>query len=295
MGRPMTSTVFISHAGADAKRAADVAGILTQSDIQTRFDRADLTLGDSFLTFMNEALNTSDYCLLLWSQQASATPWVELEWEAALYRSVREKRSFLVIGRLEEVDVPALLAPRLRIDLFPALDPGMSTLVNTWRADRAAESDSGKSVGAPWAENLPALEGAATVYIDSEEFGMTAPMGVKLEEPAGAFLDRVVTSFGLPRELSYAGKLGTRFSYRLFDKDSMLERTRSLAEQGITSGRVLTLETTATPFSTSAPVRGQLSPTVFRSGPSADQNAVLADAMKDYRAAVARAGLGPVK
>jgi hypothetical protein len=291
----MTSTVFISHAGADAKRAAEVAGILTQSDIKTRFDRGELTFGDSFLAFMNQALNTSDYCLLLWSQQASATPWVELEWEAALYRSVREKRSFLVIGRLEEVDVPALLAPRLRIDLFPALHPGMTALVNTWRADRAAETDSGKPVGAPWTENLPQIEGAATVYIDSEQFSMTAPMSVKLEEPAGALLDRVVASFGLPRELSYSGKLGVRFSYQLFDKWSVLERTRSLAEQGITAGRVLTLETTMTSFSTSAPVQGQLSPAVFRGGPSADQTAALVDAMKDYRAAIARAGLSPGK
>ena len=291
----MTSTVFISHAGADAKRAAEVAGILTQADIKTRFDRGELTFGDSFLAFMNQALNTSDYCLLLWSQQASATPWVELEWEAALYRSVRDKRSFLVIGRLEEVDVPALLAPRLRIDLFPALDPGMTALVNTWRADRAAETDSGKPVGAPWTENLPQIEGAATVYIDSEQFSMTAPMSVKLEEPAGALLDRVVASFGLPRELSYSGKLGVRFSYRLFDKWSVLERTRSLAEQGITAGRVLTLETTMTSFSTSAPVQGQLSPAVFRGGPSADRSAALVDAMKDYRAAIARAGLSPGK
>jgi hypothetical protein len=291
----MPTTVFISHAGADAMRAAEVVGILTRSNIRTSFDRAELTLGDSFLTFMNRALNTSDYCLLLWSHQASATPWVELEWEAALYRSVREKRSFLIIGRLEEVDVPALLAPRLRIDLFPALEPGMTALVNTWRADRAAETDSGKPVGAPWAKSLPTLEGAATVYIDSEQFSMTAPVGVKLEEPAGALLDRVVASFGLPRELSYSGKLGVRLSYQLFDRESVLARTQSLAEQGITAGRVLTLETTMTPFSTSAPIQGQHSPTVFRGGSDAnDRNAALLDAMRDYRAAVARAGLSSV-
>jgi hypothetical protein len=292
----MTSTVFISHAGADAIRAAEVAGILNQSEIRTRFDRAELTLGDSFLRFMNQALNTSDYCLLLWSLQASATPWVEMEWEAALYRSVREKRSFLVIGRLEEVDVPALLAPRLRLDLFPALEPGMTALVKTWRADRTAETESGKPVGAPWAENPLRIEEATTVYIDSEQFSMMAPMGVKLQEPAGALLDRVVASYGLPRELSYSGKLGVRFSYQLFDKGAALARTQSLAGQGITAGRVLTIETTMTPFSTSEPVQGQHSPTVFRSGPSAaDPSAALVDAMQAYRVAIARAGLGPLK
>jgi len=290
----MPSTVFISHAGPDALRAADVARVLTQADIRSRFDRAELTLGDSFLRFMNQALDTSDYCLLLWSRQASATPWVELEGEAALYRSVREKRSFLVIGRLEEVAVPSLLGPRLRIDLFPDLEPGMTALVNTWRADRTAETDSGKPVGAPWVENSAAVGEATTVYIDSEQFSMTAPVGVKLEEPAGALLDRVVASFGLPRELSYSGKLGVRFSYRLFDRESVLARTRSLMEQGVAAGRVLTLETTMTPFSSSAPVQGQHSATVFRGGPGAADPSALLDAMKDYRAAVARAGLSPI-
>jgi hypothetical protein len=171
----------------------------------------------------------------------------------------------------------------------------MIALVNTWHTDRAAETDSRKPVGAPRTESLPRLEEAATVYIDSEQFGMTAPVDVKLEEPAGWLLNRVVASFGLPSELSYSGKLGVRFSYQLFDKESVLARTQSLAEQGITAGRVLTLETTMTPFSTSAPVQGQHSPTVFRGGPDAnDRDTALHHAMRDYRAAVARAGLGSV-
>ena len=105
----MASTVFVSHAGADALRAAAVAGLLTASGLDVRYDRDELRLGDSFLAFMNDALSVSDYCLLLWSRQAAATPWVQLEWEAALYRSVNEKHGFLVVGRLEDIAAPALL------------------------------------------------------------------------------------------------------------------------------------------------------------------------------------------
>ena len=77
----MSSTVFISHAGADATRAAEVASISRSRRNNTRFDRAELALGDTFLTFMTHALTTSDYCLLLWSAQAAATPWVAMEWK----------------------------------------------------------------------------------------------------------------------------------------------------------------------------------------------------------------------
>ena len=288
----MPSTVFISHAGADAAPAAQVAALLAKANISARFDRAELTLGDSFLTFMNDALSTSDYCLLLWSKPASVTPWVEAEWQAAFHRSVREKRAFLVVGRLEALDVPALLAPRLRVDLFPAIAPGVSRLVDAWAADRRAETLTGKPVGAARTEDGAAVEQPDTVYISSEAFQITTPMTVRLEEPAGAVLDRVIAAHRLPRELSHGGTLGVRFSYQLLDDEVPLVRSKSLGAQGITNGRVLTLQTTMTSFSSIEPAHGQLSGAVFRGGP--DDGAVAAalrSALAGYRDALSRAGL----
>src|ERR1700681_1093949 len=137
----MSQIVFISHAGADSAKAAAVAELLNRAGIEVRFDRQELRLGDSFLSFMESALSTADYCLLLWSKFAAGTPWVQLEWEAALYRSVQQKRSFLVLALLEEAPVPVLLGPRLRINLFPDLQTGVADIVIAWRADRAAEKE----------------------------------------------------------------------------------------------------------------------------------------------------------
>src|SRR5262249_13292066 len=152
----------------------------------------ELTLGDSFLTFMNQALTISDYCLLLWSRSAAATPWVEMEWQSALHRSVREKRGFIVVGRLEATNVPALLEPRLRIDLFPTLEPGITALVNSWCADRTAATLAAKPVGAATIDVTSGVDGGDSVYIDSEQFTMISPVGVKVDEPAGVFLDRII-------------------------------------------------------------------------------------------------------
>ena len=87
----MTPTVFISHAGGDTPCASEVADSMRGAGIAVRFDRAEATLGDSFLSFMEDSLHASDYCLLLWSRRAASTPWVQMEWESALYRSVAEK------------------------------------------------------------------------------------------------------------------------------------------------------------------------------------------------------------
>ena len=67
----LAQTVFVSHSGSDSARAAAVADLLTGSGIEVRLDRKELRLGESFLSFMNSALNDSDYCLLLWSKNAA--------------------------------------------------------------------------------------------------------------------------------------------------------------------------------------------------------------------------------
>ena len=117
--------------------------------------------------------------------------------EAALYRSVSEKRSFLVVGRLEELPVPSLLGPRLRIDLLPLLEPGVTALVNAWQ-HRAAEAHTRKPVGAARTAQPVGAEPDDTIYIDSEQFGMTTPMRISLDAPAGMVLDQVISAHGLP-------------------------------------------------------------------------------------------------
>ena len=131
-----------------------------------------------------------------------------MEWESALYRSVQEKRAFLVTGRLEEAALPPLLAPRLRVDLFPELQPGVDQIVETWRADRSAESATQRPVaGSPIAQ--PEGGETSTVYVTSDAFGITVPVPVDLNAPAGLLLDRVVARAALPRRWEYGGgKIG---------------------------------------------------------------------------------------
>jgi len=289
----MASTVFLSHAGADAARAAAVADLLTAAGIQTRFDRRELSLGDSFLAFMESALSDSDYCLLLWSRQAAATQWVKLEWEAALYRSVQEKRSFLVVGRLEELNVPALLGPRLRVDLFPEWQPGLGQIVETWQADREAEARTQRPVASSPLQPAAASPNA-TIYVTSDQFGITVPLKANVDEPAGVYLDSLVSGFRLPKVFDYEGRVGMRFAYRLMNGKEALDRALPLAAQGVRDKSVLWLETTITPYSQSDPVAGALSPAVFRSldleSPAGDMESL---AKRALLGAVRRSGLGP--
>lgn len=295
----MAHVVFISHSGADSSKAANVAGQLKDAGISVRLDRQELALGDSFLSFMESALSDSDYCLLLWSLSASTTRWVTLEWEAALYRSVSENRSFLIAGRLEDVPLPALLGPRLRVDLFPDWQPGMGQLIGTWQSDRAAEQKTQRPVAGGATALSEEPDETSTIYLTSELFAITVPLKVDLDAPAGLYLDRVIRSFDLPIELGYKGRSGVRYSYRLMHDEFALNRNVSLASQGIQNKSILWLETTITPYSQSGPLRGSLNYGVYRSSEDLpdrredDPTTLVRIAQRELLRAIVESGLGP--
>jgi hypothetical protein len=293
----MSKTIFLSHAGADSVAAASVARHLAGEGIDVRFDRAELRLGDSFLTFMEKALSTSDSCLLLWSRSAAATRWVRLEWESALHRSVVENRAFLVVARLEDAAMPALLAPRLWVDLFPEMEPGLCAIVGTWRGDRAAEDTTQRPVA-----SLARLEGQGptTIYIASEAFAFTVPLKVDLAEPAGICLDRVTRSLRLPQTTHFSGPFQVRFAYRLLCDARALDPAAPLEAQGVREKTVLGLETTMTPFAAAKPIAGRPRGAAYRGRESEPSGAdrvpsteaeALALAAKEYESAIARSGL----
>ena len=286
--------MFISHAGTDSARAAAVAEILTGSGIDVRLDRKELYLGDSFLAFMNSALTDSDYCLLLWSQNAAGTPWVQIEWESALYRSVTEKRAFLVAGRLEDNPLPALLAPRLRVDLFPELQPGIGQIIDTWRADRNAEQATQRPVASsPIAQQDDAEPN--TVYVTSEAFGITVPVRVDLNAPAGLLLDRIVARAALPKVWQWEGKIGVRFTYTLMNDEKPLDRRKSLAVQDVADRSVVWLKTRMSQFSDAAPIQGSVLDVTLRYSVAfrPENFSSLDRARERYLAAIHHAGLGP--
>jgi hypothetical protein len=292
MTRALAQQVFISHAGADSAKAAAVAGVLNAADIDVRLDRQELRLGDSFLQFIESALAQSDYCLLLWSRNAAATPWVQLEWESALYRSVQEKRAFLVCGRLEETALPALLAPRLRVDLFPDLQPGIGDVIAAWRSDRRAEAITHRPVAASPMAQPDDVEGD-TLYVTSEAFGITVPLSVDLGAPAGVLLDRIVNRAGLPKLWQHEGRIGVHFTYTLMKETQALDRARSLSSQDVTDKSVVWLKTQMSPFSATAPMDGALGAATFRSGVASESPSLdpMLTARQTYLSAIRRAAL----
>ncbi|HEX4951553.1 MAG TPA: toll/interleukin-1 receptor domain-containing protein [Blastocatellia bacterium] len=286
----MASQVFISHAGADSTQASAIALTLEKTGIHTQLDKQMLQLGDRFLQFMEKALVECDYCLLLWSKAASEREWVQLEWEAALYRTVKEARRFLIVARLENHPLPALLAPRLFVEFFPRLNPGIDKFISLCQEDQAAAINSGRPVGQATAVVNEDREGE-TIYITSELFQLTIPLRVKLEAPVGVFVDQLISDLMLPRQHDYQGLVGIRYEYKLVHESRRLVREKSFNSQGIGVNSILYLEVDVTPFAARPPVQGTLVSATFRGEPKAEEVA-MKEARRALLRAVSKAGLG---
>ena len=98
---------------------------------------------------MEEALTVSNFCLLLWSEAASKSKWVALEWESALHKTMHDLPGFLIVGRVDESPLPHLLRSRLFVDLFPAVQPNILKVLEVVNGDENAFAKTEKKGSKP--------------------------------------------------------------------------------------------------------------------------------------------------
>lgn len=279
----MAKSIFISHANSESDRALAVSALLRAAGLEPVIDTDKVAGGDSFVSFMEEALADCDYCLLLWSAAAAQGDWVKEEWQSAYHRSVTTGQSFLVVGRLEKLDPPQLLTPRSFIDLFPELEPGIAKLVAMWKDDEEAENAARTPVRPPARSNLKVQNGE-TVYISSDSFGATFPLPVDFDVPVAVLIENALRYLGAPRQIDHAGRLGCRFEYKLMAAHGVLDFSQSLRANGVVPKSLLTLLIDVVPFAAGNQVAGAASRVTFRGAEDEARKAGRVELLKWVRA-----------
>ena len=286
--------VFLAHAGADAKAAGTIARWLSKAHLEVLLDLTAVAPGDSFVQFMNRALERADYCLVLWSRHASFDSYIGDELAAAYVRTVRERRPFLLLGRLDSTEVPALFSPRVCIDFFPRIASGVEAVIGLCARDREARAATGKRLGPAVVTAGAAPVGWVEVYVCSSVFDRTVPCAVDPTRTGSEILSDVVALLGVPQSIDYEGRVGVRLHYSLETPEG------SLGEGAV--GRfprphsVLWLEVELEMFSAGVPVRPDECRPVFRegmgrrTGPS-DQSEIRDQVAAELGATLVAAGL----
>jgi hypothetical protein len=122
--------IFISYAHADRDSVARIVAALKDVNLDVWADAQSLTPGQNWIAEIDRVLADAGYLLAILSRASITSQWVQREWTAMLGRQLDGKGGGVVIPlRLEDVDVPPLLQPIQRIDLFPDFKKGLAALV----------------------------------------------------------------------------------------------------------------------------------------------------------------------
>jgi hypothetical protein len=237
---PREPKVFVSHAWAD-----DLAAKRFVTDVERHgpglfLDRRDIPPGANMVATINGELEESDYFVLLWSAAAKDREWVRLEWYSALATQVRRRRAFLFIVRLDDTELPALLAQHRYLDAFDDWDAAVTELVAAWRRDRAFGVPVFPAPRTPDAVEDSRDVVVLQVYNDALKVAhlVTAPVSCTALD----LLDRVRVMLALPDSVSaLGGRVGMRFSYRLRLAGEPMPDNETLAALGVSAYTVVNL------------------------------------------------------
>lgn len=103
-------SVFLSHNGADKAIARELAIFLIAENVSVWFDEWTIEVGDSIVGLLNSGLRDCSHFIILWSKNASRSRWVRSEMEAILHRSIETGNPRIVPIRLDDAELPPLLA-----------------------------------------------------------------------------------------------------------------------------------------------------------------------------------------
>jgi hypothetical protein len=109
--------VFLSHNAADKDLARRLGAQMRLNGADVWFDEWEIRAGDSIPGKVNDALETVDTVVLLWSADADRSKWVRAEFETALARGMEDGSLRVIPVLLDDTPLPALLRRIRWVDL----------------------------------------------------------------------------------------------------------------------------------------------------------------------------------
>jgi TIR domain len=119
---------FLSHAGADKPMVKAVGAQLQLFGAEVFYDEWSIEAGESISGAIEDALDRFDVFLLFWSEAARESLWSRREYRAATKRVIEDETLSLIVLRLEDLAVPALVSDLLYVDAL--IDEDVAAAVN---------------------------------------------------------------------------------------------------------------------------------------------------------------------
>ena len=240
--------VFISYTVSDRTEVLKFHQDLVERGVDPFLDILDIEPGDDVVMSINGALERSDFYVLMWSAAARDRYWVNNEISAAMVLEQRRARPFVFIVRLDDSDLPPVLAPRRYLDAFGGhRETAADQLAAVWTRDREVGT---KVLPAPVPvpEPTPRDEPTLHVYARNQALRVSHEVRIRVGATSRELVEALAEQLALPTEASeYGGAVGVRFGYRYRHSGEQLVEDSDVP-LGLTEGAVIDIEVVVEPF-----------------------------------------------
>jgi len=122
--------VFISYSHADELIVNKLAAHLVKHNANVWVDTWELSVGDSILNRVQEAIQESSALLVILSKTSVASEWCKKELSAGLMRELDEKRVVVLPVLVEDCEIPMFLREKMYADLRTDFERGLHSVLN---------------------------------------------------------------------------------------------------------------------------------------------------------------------
>lgn len=121
----------MSHSSRDSRVAKDLARDLQLLGHDIWLDEWEIKVGQSIPSAIETGIAGADFMVVLLSQHAVASSWVDKEWKLAYWDEVNARSVVVLPVRLDDCEIPKLLSPKKYADLSTSYALGFRDLANS--------------------------------------------------------------------------------------------------------------------------------------------------------------------
>jgi TIR domain len=121
--------IFISYSHNDKSFVDRLATQLVRRNVNVWLDRWELSVGDSLVERVQEAVDGASALLVILSKASVASEWCKKELSAGLFRELEEKRVVVMPVMLDDCDVPIFARGKMFADFRSDFDVGLKAVI----------------------------------------------------------------------------------------------------------------------------------------------------------------------
>lgn len=121
--------IFISYSHKDKEFVDRLATQLVRRNVNVWLDRWELSVGDSLVERVQEAVDGASALLVILSAASVASEWCKKELSAGLFRELEERRVVVMPVMLEDCNVPVFARGKMYADFRTDFDVGLTAVI----------------------------------------------------------------------------------------------------------------------------------------------------------------------